>query len=105
PGPLRLDSEALAPDAAEHLLLEREQELLVGKRHLDVELRDLLHTVRTEVLVAEADRDLVVAVEAGHHRQLLQDLRALRQREEAALLQAARNDEVARPLGRRLEED
>src|SRR4029079_14058856 len=100
-----LDADALAPDAREHLLLQREEELLVGEGHLDVELRDLLDAVGAEVLGTEADRDLVVAVEPGHHRQLLEDLRALRQREEAAFLQAAGDDEVARAFGRRLEED
>ena len=100
-----LDPEALAPDPRVHPLHRRVEELLVGKAHLDVELRDLLDAVGAEILVAEADRDLVVAVEAGDHRQLLQDLRALRQRVEAALLQARRDDEVARALGRRLEED
>ena len=74
----------------EHLLHEREQLLAVGERHLHVELRELLDTVGAEILVAEADRDLVVAVEAGHHRQLLEDLRALGQGEEPASLQAAR---------------
>ena len=102
---LDLDPEALAPDARVHPLHQLEEELLVGEAHLDVELRDLLDAVGAEILVAEADRDLVVAVEAGDHRQLLQDLRALRQRVEAARLQARRDDEVARALGRRLEED
>ena len=67
-----------------------EDELLVGEGHLDVELGDLLDAVGAEILVAEADRDLVVAVEAGDHEQLLEDLRGLRQREEAAGLQPAR---------------
>ena len=102
---LDLDPEALAPDARVHPLHHVVEELLVGEAHLDVELRDLLDAVGAEILVPEADRDLVVAVEAGDHRQLLQDLRALRQRVEAALLQPARDDEVARALGRRLEED
>ena len=88
-----------------HALHEREEVLLLREGHLDVELRDLLDPVGAQVLVAEADRDLVVAVEAADHEQLLEDLRRLRQREEAALLQAARHDEVARALGRRLEED
>ena len=97
--------EALAPDRGEHLLHQREELLAVGERHLDVELRDLLHAVGAQILVPEADRDLVVAVEAGDHRQLLEDLRALREREEAALVQPARHDEVARALGCRLVED
>ena len=41
------------------------------ERHLDVELRDLLHAVGAEILVAEADRDLVVALEPADHEQLL----------------------------------
>ena len=54
---------------ATHISLHQlEDELLVGERHLDVELRDLLDAVGAEILVAEADRDLVVAVEAGDHR-------------------------------------
>ena len=100
-----LDAEALAPDGREHLLHRGEEHLAVGEAHLDVELGDLLHAVGPEVLVPEADRDLVVAVEARDHRQLLEDLRALRQREERALVQPARHDEVARALGRRLVED
>ncbi len=59
----------------------------VGEGQLDVELGDLLDAVGAEILVAEADRDLVVALEAGDHEQLLGDLRRLRQRVEAAPLQ------------------
>ena len=51
-----------------HLLHQPEDELAVGERHLDVELRDLLDAVGAEILVPEADRDLVVAVEAGDDR-------------------------------------
>ena len=100
-----LDAEALAPDRDERPLDEPEELVAVREGHLDVELGDLLHPVGAEILVPEADRDLVVAVEARDHRQLLEDLRALRQREEPAPLQAARDDEVARALGCRLEED
>jgi hypothetical protein len=78
-------AQALSPDGGERPLDQLEQELAIGERHLHVELRDLLDAVGTQILVAEADRDLVVAVEAGHHRELLQDLRALREREEPAL--------------------
>ena len=102
---LELDADALAPDRRAHPLHEREQVLLVREGHLDVELGDLLDAVGAQVLVPEADGDLVVAVEAADHEQLLEDLRRLRQREEAARLQAARDDEVARALGRRLEQD
>ena len=66
-----------------------EEVVEVGERHLDVELRQLLEPVGAQILVAEAARDLVVALEAGDHEQLLVDLRALRQREEAPGLQPA----------------
>src|SRR5688572_15442772 len=72
-----LDAEALAPDRGERPLDQHEKLLAVGEGHLDIELRDLLHAIGAEVLVPEADSDLVVAVEARHHRQLLEDLGAL----------------------------
>ncbi len=74
----------------------------VEERRLDVELRELGLAVGAQVLVAEAAHDLVVAVEARHHQQLLEDLRRLRQREELAGLRAARHEVVARALGRGL---
>ncbi len=55
--------------------------------------------VGAEVLVAVAAGDLVVALHARHHQQLLEQLRALRQRVEAARLQAGGHQEVARALG------
>ena len=69
---------------------------------LDVELRKLRLPVGAQILVAEATHDLVVAIEARHHQQLLEDLRRLRQREELPGLRAARHQVVARALGRRL---
>jgi hypothetical protein len=55
-------------------------------------------TVGAEVLVAVAARDLEVAFEAAHHQQLLEQLRALRQRIEGTGLQAGGHEEVARAL-------
>ena len=99
-----LDADALAPDAHGDSLHQREQELTVGERHLDVELGELLKAVGARILVTEAARDLVVALEPGDHEQLLRDLRRLRQRVELARLQSGRHDEVARALRRRLPE-
>ena len=56
----------------------------VGEAHLHVELHELELAVGAQVLVAQAARDLVVAVEAADHQQLLEQLRALRQRVERA---------------------
>src|SRR5436305_7633957 len=66
---LDLDAETVAPDALHRPLAELEEELLVGERHLDVELGQLL-PICAEVLVSKAARDLVVALEARDHEQL-----------------------------------
>ena len=54
--------------------------------------------IGAEVLIAVTAGDLVIALHAGHHEQLLEQLRALRQRVERAGLQPGRDQEVARPL-------
>ncbi len=74
--------------------------VLVDEAHLGVELHELVLAVGAQVLVAQAARDLVVAVDARHHQQLLEQLGALRQRVERARLLAAGHDELARSLGR-----
>ena len=56
----------------------------VDERHLDVDLGELGLAVGAQVLVAEAARDLVVALDAADHEQLLEELRRLRQRVELA---------------------
>ena len=103
-GPWDLDSEALAPDGGEGLLHEQEQRVSIGEGRLHVELGDLLDAIGAKILVPEADRNLVVAVESGDHQQLLEQLRALRKREERALVEPARDDEVPGTLGGRLVE-
>ena len=74
--------------------------VLVDEAHLEVELGELGLAVAAQVLVAVAARDLEVAVDAGDHQQLLELLRALRQRVDVARLEARRHDEVAGALGR-----
>ena len=77
----------------------------LDERHLEVELGELGLAVGAQVLVAEAAGDLVVALVAGHHQQLLEELRRLRQRVEVARAHAAGDEEVARALGRGARED
>ena len=72
---------------------------------LEVDLGELRLAVGAEILVAEAAGDLEIAVVAGHHQQLLVDLRRLRQGVELARVDAARHQVVPRALGRRLGED
>ena len=84
--------------AADDLLAELDDVVLGDERHLDVELGELRLPVGPEVLVAVAAGDLVVALHAGHHQQLLEQLRGLRQGVPGAGLQADRHQEVAGAL-------
>ena len=70
----------IAPDLGHQLLGQREHVLLLDEAHLEVELRELERAVGALRLVPPAAGDLVVAVEAAAHQQLLVELRALRQR-------------------------
>ena len=88
--------------AVVQLLGQAEDVLLVrDEAHLEVELSVLGLAVGAQVLVAEAAGDLEVALEAGHHQQLLELLRRLRQRVEVAGVDAAGDEVVARALRRR----
>jgi hypothetical protein len=53
------------------VLHQREQLLAVREGHLDVELRQLLQPIGSQILVPEAASDLVVALEARDDEQLL----------------------------------
>ena len=75
------------------------------ERRLEVDLGELGLAVGAQVFVAEAARDLEVAVEARDHQQLLVELRRLRQRVELARMDAARHEIVAGAFRRGLGED
>ena len=90
----------LFEDAAHDGFDSIEDVVLRHEAHLDIELVKLPgRAVSAGVLVAEAGRDLEVAVEAGHHQQLLELLRGLRECVELAGMHAARHEEVARAFG------
>ncbi len=93
-------------DAAKHRLHGRQHVVLLDEAHFEVELVEFARQpVGARVLVAEARRDLEIAVEARHHDQLLVLLRRLRQRVEGAGMDARRHQEVARAFGRRGRQD
>ena len=96
----QVDADQL-PERDQHLLGDREHVVLVDEAHLDVELGELRLPVGAEVLVAVAAGDLEVALHAGDHQQLLEQLGALRQGVPAAGLQPGRHQEVAGALGGR----
>ena len=72
----------------------------IHKGKLHVSLGKLGLPVRSEVLIAEASGNLEIAVVAGAHQELLEDLGRLGQRIECAGLHAAGNQIVARAFGR-----
>ena len=92
-------------DVGEQPFVDLDHVVDVDEGHLDVELGEVGLAVGAQVLVAEAAGDLVVALEAGDHQQLLEELRRLRQRVEGALLEAAGDEEVAGALGGRAGQD
>ena len=87
-----------------HRLDEAHHRRLVDEAHLEVELGELRLAIAAQVLVAIAASDLHVAVDPADHQQLLELLRALRERIDGAWLEAARDDEVACALGRALDQ-
>ncbi len=85
-------------EEAFHHLMNR----LFGREgQLQIDLGELRLAVGAQVFIAEAARNLEVAVEAADHQQLLEDLRRLRQGVELARMNAARDQVIARSLGSR----
>ncbi|RMT94693.1 hypothetical protein ALP39_04863 [Pseudomonas marginalis pv. marginalis] len=80
---------------ADHLLGQAHDLFFIEEAGLDVDLGEFRLAVGAQVFVTEALGDLVVTVEAGHHQQLLEQLRRLRQGEERARVGTARYQVVA----------
>ena len=76
----------------------------LDERHLDVNLRELRLAVGAQVLVAVTARELEIFFHAGHHEDLLELLRRLRQRVEQAGVRAARHEKFPRAFRRGFEE-
>ena len=85
--------------------MRSEDVLALHEAHLQVELRELRLAVGAKVLIAEAARNLEVALEAGDHQELLELLGRLRQRIETAGVHTAGHKVVAGALRRALDED
>ena len=78
---------------------------LIHPGELHVELGEFKLAIGAQGFVAETAGDLVVAIEAGHHEDLFEQLRALRQRVELAFVHARRHEEIARAFRRGLGQD
>src|SRR5918992_5860159 len=77
---------------------ERQDLVLRRVAHLQVELRVFRLAVPALVLVAQCAGYLEVAFEAGHHQELLELLRGLRERVELSWIEAGRDQVVSSAL-------
>ena len=75
--------------------------VFIDERHLQIHLSEFRLTIRPQVFIAETLRNLVVLIDAGHHQQLLEQLRRLRQGKELALMCTRGYQVVARAFGGR----
>ena len=87
------------PQRGQDLFGDRHHIVGVDEAHLHIELGELRLTVGAKILIAITAGDLVVPLHPGHHQQLLEQLRTLRQRVERAGLQPGGHQEVTRALG------
>ena len=97
----QLDATNLLEQMTGQILEDVEHILLIGKRHLTVNLRELRLAVGTQVLVTETLGNLEVTVETANHQQLLQCLRTLGQCIELTRIHTTRHHKVASALRRR----
>ncbi len=100
----QLYSPHLPGHRSHHRLEDVEDIVAVPEGAFEVELRELDLTVGAEVLIPIALGHLVVPLHPGHHQQLFEQLRALGQSVEGALLVAARHQHVPGPFRRRGDE-
>ena len=100
----QVDPERVLEHGFDHALENIPDFFLVEERGFNIDLGKFRLAIGAQVFVAEAFGDLVVAVKAGHHQQLLEQLRALRQGEEVAIMDAAGHQVVARAFRRALGE-
>ena len=58
-----------------HAFRDRHHVVGAGAGHLEIDLAELGLAIRPQVFITKAARDLIVAIEAGDHQELLQELR------------------------------
>ena len=92
----------LLEHGANQLFHQRRDLGLAHERGFHIDLSEFGLAVGTQILVAETLGQLVVAVVAGNHQQLLEKLRRLRQGKELSGMHARRHQIIARTFGRAL---
>ena len=96
----QLDALHLSEQALHEPLVDLHDILDIDEAQLHIDLGELGLAVGAEILVAEAARELDIAVEARHHQELLVDLGRLGQGVELAGMDARGHEIVAGALGR-----
>ena len=86
------------PDAGDQGFVELEDLLLIHEAHLDVQLGEFRLAIGPEVFIAEAAGHLVVALDAAHHQELLEQLGGLGQGKPFAAANPRRHQVVAGAL-------
>ena len=102
---LYVNVKSLLADILDQALIHVDNVVNIHEGKLHIRLRELGLPVRAKILVAEALRDLEVAVEAGAHEQLFEQLGRLGKRVEIAGMHAAGHKIVPRAFGRGLAQD
>ncbi len=99
-GRFDVDTDCLFEHALHKALAYGEYIFHIDKRHFKVNLRKFGLTVGTQILIAEATRQLHITVKARHHGKLFVQLRRLRQCVKTALMDSRRHQKIACALGR-----
>ena len=82
-------------------LLDDSEDVFASREaHFQIHLRELELAIGALVLIAEAAGNLKVAIEAGDHEDLFEDLRRLRKRVEVAGVNARGNQIISGPFRR-----
>ena len=98
----QVDAQGVLEHGLDHALEHVANVLFLHEGGFNIDLREFRLAVGAQIFVAEALGDLVVAVEASHHQELLEQLGRLGQREEVAIVHAAGHQVIARAFGRGL---
>ena len=85
----QIDAHRVLEDSGDHALHQIANVLFSQKGGFNIDLCELGLAVGTQVFITETFGELVIAVIAGNHQQLLEQLRALRQGKKVSIMNTA----------------
>lgn len=92
---LEVDVEDFLKDRADEFFHQGADFIHVEEGRFNIDLREFRLAVGSKIFVSETLDNLIVTVKTGNHQKLLEELRRLRQSEEATVLNAGRHEIVA----------